>query len=151
MEEELSKRAKSDEEFPIIAAMLSPDTKSLNFLPDSEKLSAYQLLFTKALSLVDVNENLLVNIKKEKVTDEASTSDLVQLLSLPVLHVDDVECSPAKKLKKVQESKCTDLKEWFDDVTLLSEEKEFPTVVIEREVSMYFRAKNSNKDLDLLQ
>lgn len=84
MEEELSKRAKSDEEIPLIAAMLSPDTKSLNFLPDSEKLSAYQLLFTKALSLVDLNENLLVNIKKEKVTDEASTSDLVQLLSLPV-------------------------------------------------------------------
>lgn len=69
MEEELSKRAKSDEEFPLIAAMLSPDTKSLNFLPDSEKLSAYQLLFTKALTLaiVDLNENLLVNIKKEKV------------------------------------------------------------------------------------
>lgn len=46
--------------------MLSPDTKGLNFLPDSEKLSAHQLLLTKSLSLVDLNENLLANIIKEK-------------------------------------------------------------------------------------
>lgn len=77
--------------------MLSPDTKGLNFLPNSEKLSAHQLLLTKALSLVDLNENLLVNIKKEKKSGEASTSDLVQQLpTLPVL--DDVECPPPKKL-----------------------------------------------------
>lgn len=47
--------------------MLSPDTKGLTFLPDLEKLSAHQLLLTKALSLVDLNENVLANtIKKKK-------------------------------------------------------------------------------------
>lgn len=50
----------------LIATMLSPDTKGLNFLPDLEKLSAHQLLLTKALSLVDPNENLLANIKKNQ-------------------------------------------------------------------------------------
>lgn len=52
--------------------MLSPDTKDLTFLPDSEKLSAHQLLLTKALSLVDLNENLLANIIKEKNQDKLS-------------------------------------------------------------------------------
>lgn len=120
--------------------MLIPDTKGLNFLPDSEKLSAHQVLLTKALSLVDLNENLLVNIKKENNSGEASTSDVVQQLStFPVL--DDVECHPPKKLKKDYESKCTDLEEWFGDVTFVGEEKESPTVVIERGVSMYLGAK----------
>lgn len=119
--------------------MLIPDTKGLNFLPDSEKLSAHQVLLTKALSLVDL-ENLLVNIKKENNSGEASTSDVVQQLStFPVL--DDVECHPPKKLKKDYESKCTDLEEWFGDVTFVGEEKESPTVVIERGVSMYLGAK----------
>lgn len=120
--------------------MLIPDTKGLNFLPDSEKLSAHQVLLTKALSLVDLNENLLVNIKKENNSGEASTSDVVQQLpTFPFL--DDVECHPPKKLKKDYESKCTDLEEWFDDVTFVGEERESPTVVIEREVSMYLGAK----------
>ena len=79
MEEELFKRAKSDEEIPLLAAMLSPDTKSLNFLPDSERLAAHQLLMTKAFSMVDKNRNLLLDIKKEKTTDgidQNSSSDL---------------------------------------------------------------------------
>lgn len=119
--------------------MLIPDTKGLNFLPDSEKLSAHQVLLTKALYLVDL-ENLLVDIKKENNSGEASTSDVVQQLStFPVL--DDVECYPPKKLKKDYESKCTDLEEWFGDVTFVGEEKESPTVVIERGVSMYLGAK----------
>ena len=92
MEEELFKRAKSDEEIPLLAAMLSPDTKSLNFLPDSERLAAHQLLMTKALSMVDKNRNLLLDIKKEKTTDgidQISSSDLPP--SLPN-EVTDVEC-----------------------------------------------------------
>lgn len=52
--------------------MLSPDIKDLTFLPDSEKLSAHPLLLTKALSLVDLNENLLANIIKEKNQDKLS-------------------------------------------------------------------------------
>lgn len=52
--------------------MLSPDTKDLTFLPDSEELSAHQLLLTKALSLVDLNENLLANIIREKNQDKLS-------------------------------------------------------------------------------
>lgn len=53
----------------------------------------------------------------------------------------DVECPPPKKLKTVYESKCTNLEEWFDDVTFVSAEKESPTVGIEREVSVYLGAK----------
>lgn len=52
--------------------MLSPDIKDLTFLPDSEKLFAHPLLLTKALSLVDLNENLLANIIKEKNQDKLS-------------------------------------------------------------------------------
>lgn len=52
--------------------MLSPDTKGLKFLPDSEKLSAHQLLLNKALSIVGLNENLLANIIKEKLQGKLS-------------------------------------------------------------------------------
>lgn len=58
--------------------MLSPDTKGLNFLPDSEKLSAHQLLLTKSLSLVDLNENLLANIIKEKTKTQGKLSHQIQ-------------------------------------------------------------------------
>lgn len=99
--------------------MLSPDTKGLNFLPDSEKLSAHQLLLNKALSLVGLNENLLANIIKEKL----QVSFHIRFSSPTILPVlDDVECPPPKKLKKVNDSKCTDLEEWFDDVTFVSED-----------------------------
>lgn len=54
-----------------------------------------------------------------------------------------------RNFKKVYESKCTDLEEWFDDVTFVSEEKESRAVVIEREVSMHLGAKKSDEDLDL--
>lgn len=72
--------------------MLSPDTKGLNFLPDSEKLSAHQLLLTKSLSLVDLNENLLANIIKEKKIRVSFHIIFSSPTTLPVS--DDVECPP---------------------------------------------------------
>ena len=62
---------------------------------------------------------------------------------LEVLHESESECSPAKTLK------CSDLEEWLDDVYFVSEERESPTVVIEREVSMYLGSKKSPEDLNL--
>ena len=58
MKEEICKRI-TDEEIPLMAAMLSPDTKNLNFCM-SERISAHQLLLTRALSVSNVK------IKEEK-------------------------------------------------------------------------------------
>lgn len=67
----------------------------------------------------------------------------VECLQKEVLHESESECSPAKKLK------CSDLEEWLDDVYFVSEERESPTLVIEREVSMYLGSKKSPEDLNL--
>lgn len=91
-------------------------------------------------------------ILKKKI-DQISSSDLppslpnevkdVECLQKEVLHESESECSPAKKLK------CSDLEEWLDDVYFVSEERESPTLVIEREVSMFLGSKKSPEDLNL--
>ena len=70
MKEEICKRM-TDEEIPLMAAMLSPDTKNLNFLSESERISAHQLLLTKALSVSNVK---IKEEKNETVTDSSSQS-----------------------------------------------------------------------------
>lgn len=62
MKVEICKRI-TDEEIPLMAAMLSPDTKNLSFLSEAERISAHQLLLQKALAISNVN----LNIKKENV------------------------------------------------------------------------------------
>ena len=58
IKEEICNRI-ADEEIPLLDAMLSLDTKNLNFCM-SERISAHQLLLTRALSVSNVK------IKEEK-------------------------------------------------------------------------------------
>lgn len=50
MKEQICKRI-TDEEIPLMAAMLSPDAKNLSFMSAAERISAHHLLLQKALAL----------------------------------------------------------------------------------------------------
>lgn len=50
MKEQIYKRI-TDEEIPLMAAMLSPDAKNLSFMSAAERISAHHLLLQKALAL----------------------------------------------------------------------------------------------------
>ena len=163
MKEEICKRI-TDEEIPLMAAMLSPDTKNLNFLSESERISAHQLLLTKALSVSNVK---IKEEKNETVTDSSSQSGpstdiLPKLPSLDseLTHdpqtevictgektVDECGVSSAKKMK------CVDLEDWFDDVFVVREDRISESVAVEKEVTMYLGSSKSAEDraLTLLQ
>lgn len=156
MKVEICKRI-TDEEIPLMAAMLSPDTKHLSFLSEAERISAHQLLLQKALAVSNVN----LNIKKENIETVAdghsgtSSDVLPKLPSLDsecVVQQGNVACADDEMLddgvSSAKKMKCSDLEDWFDDVFIVHEDRVSLSVAVEKEVTSFLGSTKCVEDRD---
>ncbi|XP_060567575.1 E3 SUMO-protein ligase ZBED1-like [Ruditapes philippinarum] len=152
MKEELLKRTQV-EDVPLLAALLNPDTKNLNFLTAEEQVSARQLLMDTALNL-KVDNAALPNVKVKQ--EEAVSANLPDLPVLPDIDLEsdqNVKFECEKEGPSEKKMKLTDMDEWFDDVCFIGESQQPLQNLIELEVHRYFshNQPQSSKQQTLLQ
>ena len=154
MKDELLKRTQV-EDLPLLASLLSPDTKTLTFLTAEEQVSAHQLLINAALELE--NSSLqTVKMKQEKTVD-TNLPDLPMLPGSSDMDLREsgqpatVKCKNEEPTKK--KIKLTDMDEWFDDVCFTGESQQPIQNVVELEVHRYFahNQPQSSRQQTLLQ
>lgn len=152
MKEELLKRTQV-EDVPLLAALLNPDTKNLNFLTAEEQVSARQLLMDTALNL-KVDNAAVPNVKVKQ--EEAVSANLPDLPVLPDIDLEsdqNVKFECEKEGPSEKKMKLTDMDEWFDDVCFIGESQQPLQNLIELEVHRYFshNQPQSSKQQTLLQ
>ena len=164
-----------DKELAVMACVLNPFTKSLDFLSVNERLEGHQLLLKAALGLeskpvLKVKEEPGIVgpqngslpplpvvpdlLKNDTISSEVQRPDLPTLPSLDPLPSQKSE--EDVKVLYVRESepkkpKLHDMDEWLQDVICIGESSKPVSDVIEQEVARYLGASQTDTDLTILQ
>lgn len=149
-----------DRELILMACMLNPFTKDLNFLSCEEKSDAHALLLKKAQELS--SEPATTKVKLE--SDSSQSVPIQQLPPLPAMEIEpstSADIHSDNDLEIVPDSvsvKCkadiihsSDMDDWLQDVVCTGHTKKSTSEIIHLEVSRYFGAAQSHQELTILQ
>lgn len=157
-----------DRELILMACMLNPFTKDLDFLPYEEKSDAHSILLKKAQELC--SDPQTTRIKTELETTQSEPVE--QQLPLPELPSMDIEPSTSVDIQSDNEMKniemvaepdtvnlgnkeeihqSSDMDDWLQDVVCIGHSKKTAEEVIHLEVSRYFGAAQNDQQLTILE
>lgn len=158
MKSELQRRTQ-DRELALMACMLNPFTKDLDFLPTEERLDAHQLLLRIALNS-DEKAAKKIKIKKEKGIDD-NDNELNEMQREPELPkpelprmITEVESEDVEEVdgpSKAKKLNLGDCDEFLQDIVCVGESVKPLRDVIEQEVGRYIGASQCDTDLTILQ
>ncbi|XP_055997965.1 E3 SUMO-protein ligase ZBED1-like [Ostrea edulis] len=146
MQLEMDKRAVS-EDISVIACMMNPFTKDLNFAPNDRDRA--RMLLREMVSVLDVNP---VQVKQEKVDDKIvpALPSLPSMNSQPEEQVSpDGGSEPDTQPRKTKKLKSADTDDWLDDIVITGETKEPTENIAYLEVERFFGSKLIDEDQNL--
>jgi len=118
MREEINKRTK-DKDIALMACVLNPFTKDLEFLSSEEKTTIHGNLLTATLQ-----SKLEVVVKQEPTEDPTTSSATPTLPSLPNFEpMDETQTAPEEPIMQVPDKRRkydnSDMEDWLDDVVFV--------------------------------